>query len=89
MFGPHSIGAQMENQGIPSTPSFKDPHPVDKQPFFAGGYITRKYTGSDYPKVFGLQIECYYKGVRDTKENRDKFSKAFVNSYNQFINSFL
>lgn len=89
LFGPNSIGAQMEKQEIPSTPSFVDPHPVGKQPFFAGGYITRKYTGKEYPNVFGLQIECYYKGVRDTKENRTKFAKAFVNSYNHFVKTFL
>lgn len=89
LFGPNSIGAQMENHEIPSTPSFEDPHPVGKQPFFAGGYITRRYTSKEYPNVFGLQIECYYKGVRDTKENRAKFAKAFVKSYNHFVETFL
>lgn len=89
LFGVNAIGSQMQNQQIPSTPGIQDPHPVGKQPFFAGGYITRKYTSKEYPSVFGLQIECYFKGVRDTKANREKFATAFVNSYNHFLKSFL
>ena len=89
LFGENSIGAQMEKQGIASTPSFEDPHPVGKQPFFGGGHITRKFTDAKYEKSFGLQIECFFKGVRDTDESREKFARAFVNSYNHFLKSFL
>ena len=48
-------------------------------------YNTRRYTSADYPNVFGLQIEANFDGVRDSAENREKFSKAFAQSINEYL----
>ena len=71
-------------------PSLGDPYPQKGEPYFNGGYNTRRYTSSDYPKVFDMQMETNFQGVRDSEENRKKFSKAFaqsVTSYLDFIKS--
>jgi len=89
LFGSNSLGAIFANEGFPATPSMQDTYPVKDEKFFSGGHITRKFTSSTYPNVFGLQIECNYKGVRDTPENRSKFGKAFAKAYTHFLNSFV
>lgn len=87
--GEHAFGTLMANAGFPSVPSQQDPYPLADQPYFTGGYNTRRYTSSDYPKVFGMQIESNFFGVRNSQENQARFSAAFakvVNDYLQYIN---
>lgn len=81
LFGEKAFGSLIRDNGIPATPSFQDPHPVDQEAFFAGGYNTSRYTGEDYPNVYGWQIECNFKGVRDSDSSRAKFGLAFVKAY--------
>lgn len=88
--GENAFGTLMQNSGFPAVPSLQDPFPKEGEPYFNGGYNTRRYTSSDYPKVFGMQIEANFHGVRDSEENRIKFSKAFaqaVGEYLEFIES--
>lgn len=85
LFGQYAFGTLLENNGVRATPSLQDPHPQEGEAFFSGGHITRKFTGSDFPHVFGVQIELHFKGMRDTKENRKKFAEAFAKSYWEFI----
>lgn len=85
LFGAHAFGTLMEKNGERSTPSMQDPYPQKEEKFFSGGYITRKFTGPDFPYVFGLQIEAPFKDVRDTDKNRKKFAEAFTKSYWEFI----
>ena len=80
LIGKNALGTLFQNEGFPSVPSLDDPFPQPDDPYFNGGYNTRRYTSSNYPNVFGLQIEANFKGVRDTAENRAKFSEAFVQS---------
>lgn len=89
IFGPNSLGSIFENEGFPATPSKQDVYPAKDEAFFSGGHITRKFTSTDYPKAFGLQIECNFKGVRDTKENQERFGQAFVKAYSHFVDSFI
>lgn len=88
LFGPNAFGTLMYNEGIASTPAMQDPHPVGDEAFFAGGYITRKYTSSDYPSVYGLQIEAQFKGIRDTPSNRRVFAEAFADAITKFSEKF-
>lgn len=85
LFGKYSFGSLIHNYGIPATPAMQDPHPVDDENFFAGGYNTRRYTSAKYPNVFGWQIECNNKGVRDTEASRERFGIALTKSYSDFV----
>ena len=90
LMGENAFGTLMEKSGFPAVPSLGDPYPQKGEPYFNGGYNTRRYTSSDYPKVFDMQMETNFQGVRDSEENRKKFSKAFaqsVTSYLDFIKS--
>ena len=90
LMGENAFGTLMEKSGFPAVPSLGNPYPKQGEPYFNGGYNTRTYTSSKYPKVFGMQIEANFRGVRDSEENRKKFSKAFtqsVTSYLDFIES--
>lgn len=76
LFGPNAFGTMMANEGFPSVPSAQDPVPLEGQKYFNGGYNTKRYTGSQYPNVFGWQIESNMKGVRD-KAGRPVFAATF------------
>lgn len=90
LMGEKALGTLMDQYGFPAVPSLNDPYPKEGEPYFTGGYNTRRYTASDHPNVFGMQIEANFKGVRDSEENRKKFSEAFakaVTVYLDFITS--
>lgn len=85
LWGASSFGTLMYQYGVPSVPSMQDRFPLPDEKFFSGGYNTRRYTSGEYPKVYGWQIECNYKGVRDSEESRAGFADAFTNAYMKFI----
>lgn len=77
--GPTAFGTLINNQGFAAVPSNADPAPLASDPYFDGGYNTNFYTHvSQYPKVYGWQIESHYTPVRNTASNRANFAKAFV-----------
>lgn len=80
--GPVSLGALMEKEGFPSTPSPAKPLPSD--PYFAGGHNVQRHARYA-PNFAGLQIETNYQGVRDTPESREKFAKALVNALSGYL----
>ncbi|MCK0159112.1 hypothetical protein [Allomuricauda sp. F6463D] len=84
--GENAFGTLMEKSGYPAVPSLDDPFPKGGEPYFNGGYNTRRYTSSDYPKVFGMQIEANFTDVRDSEENRIKFANAFTRSVLDYLN---
>ncbi|MBU2979540.1 N-formylglutamate amidohydrolase [Alteromonas sp. C1M14] len=87
--GEYAFGTLMAEAGFPSVPSQQDPYPLADQRYFTGGYNTRRYTSSDYPNVFGMQIESNFFGVRNSQQNQTQFSEAFakvINDYLQYIN---
>jgi len=86
LIGENALGTFFESNGYPAVPSLQDPYPKEKEAYFTGGYNTRRYTSKEYPKVFGLQIEANFTSIRDSKENREKFSEAFVKSITSYIN---
>lgn len=80
--GPTSLGAFLEKEGFPCTPSPKTPHPTE--PFFRGGYTVRQYVVQKTP-LAGLQIETNYTGVRDNHASRAKFAKALYQSLQSYL----
>ena len=82
--GSNAFGTLMGNLGFPSVPSQQIPAPNIGDPYFDGGYNTSRFTNSTYPKVWGWQIETNYTGVRDNKNNRAIFVKAFLQSIIQY-----
>lgn len=85
LFGKYSFGSIIQRHGVKATPAMQDPHPINDEKFFAGGYNTRRYTSVDYPNVFGFQIECNYTGIRDTESNRATFGLAVAKSYMEYV----
>lgn len=85
LWGDHSFGTLLYDQGTLVTPSKQDPHPQKGEAFFSGGYNSRRYTSAKHPHVFGWQIECNYKGIRDTKDNRRAFAQHLAVAYGQYI----
>ena len=85
LWGENSFGTLIYKNGIPAVPSMQNPYPQIDEKFFSGGYNSRRYTSNEYPGVVGWQIECNYKGVRDTAESRESFAKAFMGAYTRFL----
>lgn len=88
IFGRHAFGSLLYRHGVPATPARQDPHPVGDEKFFSGGYITERYTSADYPTVYGWQIECHYRGIRDNEANREAFAEALGKAYYGFTDKF-
>jgi hypothetical protein len=80
----NSFGTLMANKNFPSVPSMQDVAPLITDEYFDGGYNTKTYTSSIYPKVYGWQMETNFLNVRDTETSRVNFAKAFLQSIMQF-----
>lgn len=77
--GPRSLGAMLAERGFPSTPSPRMPSPGIGNPYFSGGYNTWLHTSVDSGgPLDGVQIETYYRGLRDHASNRAKFGRALA-----------
>lgn len=63
----------------PTVPSQQIPYPEIGEGYFNGGYNVANHTSYlSGNKVNGVQMECYYAGIRDTEANRNKFGVAFA-----------
>ncbi len=80
--GPMSLGALLEMEGFPSTPSPGKPMPSD--PYFSGGHNVQQHARYA-PSFAGLQIETNFKGVRDTPESREKFANGLFNALSVYL----
>ena len=82
--GPSSLGALLSDERITTVPSplIPDPH---GEPFFSGGYSTRRHGSLDGGVVDGVQIELHRPGIRDTDENRRRFAGALARSLRFFL----
>ena len=73
--GPLSLGALLEEQGFPATPSPRMPVPTE--PFFRGGYTIARHCQSE-TNVTGVQIEANRPRLRDTPQNRVRFARSLL-----------
>ena len=80
--GPTSLGALLENQGFPATPSPRLPVPTP--PYFRGGYTLVRHCAAERG-VAGVQIEANRPRLRDTEANRQRFAEALATALNHFL----
>lgn len=71
IMGDKAFGTLMANEGIRSVPGKQEPFLNPGELYFNGGYNTDRYTGNDYPGVYGFQIEAH----RSVRDNRAEFVK--------------
>ncbi|MEK9500524.1 hypothetical protein [Gaopeijia maritima] len=82
--GPDALGTLLEDRGLPTTPSAQQPGPGDN-PFFSGGYNTRRHGSFDGGPISGVQIELNYFGVRDTPEHRALFAERLADALAAYL----
>lgn len=80
--GPESLGALLENEGFPATPS--PLKPVPGEPFFRGGYTIQRHCDARR-NITGLQIETSRPRLRDTPANRQRFATALVDALAHYL----
>jgi N-formylglutamate amidohydrolase len=80
--GPTSLGALLENQGFPATPSPRLPVPT--LPYFRGGYTLVRHCDTARG-VAGVQIEANRPRLRDTEANRQRFAEALAAALSTFL----
>jgi len=87
LLGDHAFGTSMADKGFPSVPSKQDPHPMTGQSYFTGGYNTTFATSTDYPKVYGFQIEANGNS-KNTANRRAQFAKSLAESVEIMLHEF-
>lgn len=82
--GSGSLGALLSGERITTVPSplIPDPH---GEPFFSGGYSTRRHGSLDGGVIDGVQVELHGPGIRDTDRNRRRFAGALARSLRSFL----
>lgn len=86
--GAHSMGGLMAQRGVRGVPSPAEPSP-GSDPYFRGGYSTRRHGSRDGGTVSGLQVELNWIGRRETPEGRQEFAEAFAEAVVEFLDTHL
>lgn len=82
--GPESLGGLLFGERITTVPSPLIPDPGG-EPFFSGGYSTRRHGSLDGGVIDGVQIELHGPGIRDTDRNRRRFAGALARALRFFL----
>jgi len=83
--GTSSLSGLMSSRNFKSIPSQDMPYAKCGN-YYEGAYNTQVYCSQDDGSISAIQVEFPYIGCRDTKENRQKTAKAFVESLIEFMN---
>lgn len=75
--GPTSFGTRLADRDVPAVPSSVDPDP-GTDPYFTGGYSTRRHGSRDDGTVSAIQIEHHRVGLRDTSSNRAAYAEILA-----------
>jgi hypothetical protein len=81
--GPSSLGALFEEYLYPAVPSPKNPGPGSSE-YFGGGFTVSNHGSLNGGKIDAILIETPWIGVRDSDNNRKRFSKIFVRVVEKF-----
>jgi len=81
--GTESFGGLLQAGGVPSVPSPRWPDPeIDtipgSEPYFSGGYSTRRHGSVDGDPIDGIQIEHNFRGIRETPQARAAYSEVLA-----------
>ena len=82
--GEQSLGTLLGNRGVRAVPSNREPFPETGQPYFSGGYNTRRHGSLEGGTIDAIQVECH-QGVRFNRFNRERFAENLTNAINEFI----
>ena len=82
--GPHSMGALFELQNYSVVPSSVSPFPLDDEPYFSGGYNTRRHGSIQDGSIDAIQIECN-RNVRFNEDDRRIFKDSLARTMIRFI----
>ena len=76
--GPQALGTLLSNTGYPAVPSQQDPFPMAGQPYFSGGHNVAQHSSYAGGSIDGVQVECYYTGIRGTGVDRARFADSLA-----------
>ena len=82
--GSSSLSGLMHKREFKSIPSVDTPYAKCGN-YFEGAYNTKIYSSQDNGNISSIQAEFPFLGCRDTKENRQKTAKAFVESLVEYM----
>ncbi|MCB1207671.1 MAG: hypothetical protein KDK97_00025 [Verrucomicrobiales bacterium] len=85
MYGPNSLGSLLEARSILCVPSPTKPAPTPGADYFSGAYDIQAHGSRDGGTVSAIQVECPWKGVRDTADNQRAFVAAMAESLLQYF----
>lgn len=82
--GNQSFGTMLDHQGFPAVPSTADPFPQNADPYFTGGYNTRRYGSENADTLDAIQIECN-QHIRFDATIRQEFADSIALSMLRYI----
>ena len=82
--GEQSLGALLQARGVRAVPSPSEPDPAG-EPYFTGGYSTRRHGSRDGGNVSGIQLEHHFDGLRDTPEHRTTYAGVLASAVEVFL----
>jgi hypothetical protein len=88
--GALSFGGLLEAGGVPAVPSPRWPGPAidtipGDEPYFSGGYSTRRHGSLDGGPIDGIQIEHNFTGIRETASDRATYAAALAEVIERWI----
>lgn len=82
--GPRSMGALLQGSGYRAVPSPQDPDPGG-EPYFTGGYNTRRHGSQEGGATDGIQFELPFAGTRDTPAAQAEFARVFAAAVERYL----
>ena len=74
--GSDCLGELLVDRGYATVPSATDTAPAGNDPYFNGGYNTRRHGSKDSSAVNAVQFELNWDDVRDSRSNRKLFARG-------------
>jgi hypothetical protein len=84
--GTASLGGLLERAGYAAVPGPETPGP-GADPYFGGGYTTRRHGSADGGPVSAVQLETPYPGLRDSAAARSRFAASLADALMAFLSA--